>query len=154
MADHYLGNPKLKKANVPMEFTPDQIEEIGRAARDIEYFCEKYVKIVSIDEGLVPYEPYDYQKEIMHKVQDNRFVICKMPRQTGKTTTMAAVILHFALFNPDFNTAILANKAATAREILGRIQLAYEGLPWFLQQGIVEWNKGNIELENGSKIFA
>jgi len=154
MADHYLGNPKLKKANVEMEFTPDQIQEIGKCARDIEYFCEQYMKIVSIDEGLIAYEPYDYQKEIMHKVQDNRFVICKMPRQTGKTTTMAAVILHFALFNPDFNIAILANKATTAREILGRIQLAYEALPWFLQQGIVEWNKGNIELENGSKVFA
>jgi hypothetical protein len=154
MADHYLGNPKLKKANVVMDFTPENIEEIGKCARDIEYFCETYMKIVSIDEGLIPYEPYDYQKEIMHKVQDNRFVICKMPRQTGKTTTMAAVILHFALFNPDFNIAILANKATTAREILGRIQLAYEALPWWLQQGIVEWNKGNIELENGSKIFA
>lgn len=154
MADHYLGNPKLKKANVVMDFTPDNIEEIGKCARDIEYFCATYMKIVSIDEGLIPYEPYDYQKEIMHKVQDNRFVICKMPRQTGKTTTMAAVILHFALFNPDFNIAILANKATTAREILGRIQLAYEALPWWLQQGIVEWNKGNIELENGSKIFA
>ena len=154
MADHYLGNPKLKKANVQMEFTPEQIAEIGHCARDIEYFCETYMKIVSIDEGLIPYEPYDYQKEIMHKVQDNRFVICKMPRQTGKTTTMAAVIMHFALFNPDFNIAILANKATTAREILSRIQLAYEYLPWYLQQGIVEWNKGNIELENGSKIFA
>ena len=154
MADHYLGNPKLKKANVEMEFTPDQIQEIGKCARDIEYFCEQYMKIVSIDEGLIAYEPYDYQKEIMHKVQDNRFVICKMPRQTGKTTTMAAVILHFALFNPDFNIAILANKAATSREILSRLQLAYENLPWFLQQGIVEWNKGNIELENGSKVFA
>ena len=90
----------------------------------------------------------------MHEVNDNRFVICKMPRQTGKTTTMVAIMLHYALFNPDFNISILANKAATAREILGRLQLAYENLPWFLQQGIVEWNKGNIVLENGSKIFA
>ena len=90
----------------------------------------------------------------MHSVNENRFVICKMPRQTGKTTTMVAVMLHYALFNPDFNIAILANKAATAREILGRLQLAYENLPWFLQQGIVEWNKGSIILENGSKIFA
>jgi hypothetical protein len=154
MADHYLGNPKLKKANVQASYTPEQIGEIGRCARDIEYFCETYMKIVNIDEGLINYEPYDYQKEIMHKVHDNRFVICKMPRQTGKTTTMAAVIMHFALFNDDFNIAILANKASTAREILSRIQLAYEYLPWWLQQGIVEWNKGNIELENGSKIFA
>ena len=102
----------------------------------------------------MPYEPYDYQKQIMHEVAANRFVICKMPRQTGKTTTMVAIMLHYALFNPDFNIAVLANKAATAREILGRLQLAYENLPWFLQQGIVEWNKGNIVLENGSKIFA
>jgi len=154
MADHYLGNPKLKKANIEIDFTQEEIQEVVRCSEDIEYFCTEYMKIVNIDEGLVPYIPYDYQKNIMYKVQGNRFVICKMPRQTGKTTTMAAIILHFAIFNPDFNIAILANKAATAREILSRIQLAYENLPWFLQQGIVEWNKGNIELENGSKIFA
>lgn len=154
MADHYLGNPKLKKANIEFDFTEDQIREVVKCSEDIEYFCETYMKIVNIDEGLVPYLPYDYQKNIMSKVQGNRFVICKMPRQTGKTTTMAAIIMHYAIFNPDFNIAILANKAATAREILSRIQLAYENLPWFLQQGIVEWNKGNIELENGSKIFA
>lgn len=154
MADHYLGNPKLKKANIEIDFTEEEIREVVKCSEDIEYFCTEYMKIVSLDEGLVPYYPYDYQKNIMHAVQGNRFVICKMPRQTGKTTTMAAIILHFAIFNPDFNIAILANKAATAREILSRIQLAYENLPWFLQQGVVEWNKGNIELENGSKIFA
>jgi len=154
MADHYLGNPKLKKANIQIDFSQEEIEEIVKCSKDVVYFCEKYIKIVNIDEGLIPYEPYDYQKEIMHTVDDNRFVICKMPRQTGKTTTMVAIMMHYALFNPDFNVAILANKAATSREILSRLQLAYENLPWFLQQGVVEWNKGNIELENGSKIFA
>ena len=152
--NHYLGNPKLKKANIQIDFSQEEIQEVVRCSKDIVYFCETYQKIISIDEGLMPFEPYDYQKEIMHSVNENRFVICKMPRQTGKTTTMVAVMLHYALFNPDFNIAILANKAATAREILGRLQLAYENLPWFLQQGIVEWNKGSIILENGSKILA
>jgi len=152
--NHYLGNPKLKKANIQIDFSQEEIQEVVRCSKDIVYFCEKYQKIISIDEGLMPFEPYDYQKNIMHTVNENRFVICKMPRQTGKTTTMVAVMLHYALFNPDFNIAILANKAATAREILGRLQLAYENLPWFLQQGVVEWNKGSIILENGSKIFA
>ena len=152
--NHYLGNPKLKKANITIDFSKEEIQEVVKCSKDIIYFCEKYLKIINIDEGLMPYVPYDYQKQIMHEVNDNRFVICKMPRQTGKTTTMVAIMLHYALFNPDFNIAILANKSATAREILGRLQLAYENLPWFLQQGIVEWNKGNIVLENGSKIFA
>lgn len=154
MTNHYLGNPKLKKANVQIDFTEEEISEIVKCSSDIEYFCEKYVKIVNIDHGLIPYVPYKYQKNIMKSVQKNRFVICKMPRQSGKTTTIASIITHFAIFNPEFSIAILANKAATAREILSRIQLAYENLPWFLQQGVVEWNKGNIELENGSKILA
>jgi len=154
MADHYLGNPKLKKANIQIDFSEEEIREITKCSKDVVYFCEKYIKIVNIDEGLIPYEPYNYQKEIMRTVDGNRFVICKMPRQTGKTTTMVAIMMHYAMFNPDFNIAILANKAATSREILSRLQLAYENLPWFLQQGVVEWNKGNIELENGSKIFA
>jgi|TARA_R110002073_G_scaffold1678_10_gene11836 hypothetical protein len=112
------------------------------------------MKIVNIDEGIVPLELYDFQRDIMESVVRNRFSICKMPRQSGKTTTMVAVILWFVLFNESFNCAILANKAGTAREILGRLQMAYEWLPNWLQQGIVEWNKGSMELENGSKIMA
>ena len=150
----YLGNPRLKKAGVQLEYSKEQIEEIVRCSQDVEYFCAKYMKIVHIDEGVIPLELYDFQKEIIKSVVSNRFSICKMPRQSGKTTTMAAVILWFCLFNESFNCAILANKASTAREILSRIQMAYEWLPPFLQQGIVEWNKGNIELENGSKILA
>ena len=111
MADHYLGNPKLKKANITIDFSQEEIQEIVKCNKDVVYFCEKYIKIVSIDEGLMPYQPYGYQKNIMRTVDENRFVICKMPRQTGKTTTMVAVMMDYALFNPDFNIAILANKA-------------------------------------------
>jgi hypothetical protein len=150
----YLGNPRLKKANVKLDYTKDQVEELAKCARDVLYFCNKYMKIVNVDEGLMNFETYDFQDNIIKSVQSNRFTICKMPRQSGKTTVMTALILHFALFNESFNVAVLANKAATAREILHRIQLGFEHLPFWMQQGIVEWNKGNIELENGSKILA
>ena len=97
---------------------------------------------------------YDFQRDIINKVHNNRFVIAKLPRQSGKSTTIIAYLLHFVLFNPSVNVAILANKLATARELLGRLKLAYEHLPKWMQQGVMEWNKGSIELENGSKILA
>ena len=152
--DIYLGNPRLKKANVTLDYTKEQITELARCAKDIKYFCNNYMKIVNVDEGLINFASYSFQDKIIDSVQKNRFTICKMPRQSGKTTVMTALILHFALFNESFNVAVLANKAATAREILHRIQLAFEYLPNWMQQGIVEWNKGNLELENGSKILA
>lgn len=150
----YLGNARLKKAGITIDYTEEQITEIVRCSKDIDYFCKHYMKIVSVDEGVIPLELYDFQKDIMQSVVENRFSICKMPRQSGKTTTMVAVILWFVLFNESFNCAILANKASTAREILSRLQMAYEWLPPWLQQGLVEWNKGSLELENGSKILA
>ena len=152
--NYYLGNPKLKKANVQLAYSDEQLSELGLVSQNIDHFCQNYVKITSIDEGLINFAAYPYQYKIMDTVIRNRFTICKMPRQSGKTTTMAALILWFALFNNDFNIAILANKASMSREILARIKLAYENLPFFIQQGVVEWNKGNIELENGSKIIA
>lgn len=152
--DIYLGNPRLKKANVSLAYTKKQITELAKCANDINYFCNNYMKIVNVDKGLMNFQTYPFQSKIINSVQKNRFTICKMPRQSGKTTVMTALILHFALFNESFNVAVLANKAATAREILHRIQLAFEYLPHWMQQGIVEWNKGNLELENGSKILA
>ena len=153
-SEAYLGNGKLKKAGVQIDYTEEQLKELVKCSEDIQYFCKTYMKIVNIDEGIVPLDLYPFQFDIMQSVIQNRFSICKMPRQSGKTTTMVAVILWFVLFNESFNCAILANKASTAREILGRLQMAYEWLPPWLQQGIVEWNKGSLELENGSKILA
>jgi hypothetical protein len=150
----YLGNPNLKKVNVPVEFTQEQIQEFDRCSKDPLYFIQNYVKIVSLDDGLVPFKMYGFQKEIVGTIHNNRFTICKLPRQSGKSTTIVSYLLHYALFNPNCNIAILANKSSTARDILGRLQLAYENIPKFLQQGVLNWNKGNIELENGSKIVA
>jgi len=150
----YLGNPNLKKANVAQEWTREEIEEYAKCMKDPIYFIKTYIKIVSLDEGLVPFEMYDFQKEMVGTFHNNRFTICKLPRQSGKSTTIIAYLLHYVLFNPTVNVAILANKAATARDLLGRLQLAYEHLPKWLQQGVMSWNKGSLELENGSKILA
>ena len=150
----YLGNPNLKKANVSQEWTEKEIKEYGRCMKDPIYFIKTYIRIVSLDEGLVPFEMYDFQKEMVGTFHSNRFTICKLPRQSGKSTTIIAYLLHYVLFNPSVNVAILANKAATARDLLGRLQLAYEHLPKWLQQGVMSWNKGSLELENGSKILA
>jgi len=152
--DHYLGNPLLKKSNVPVEWTKKQILEYQKCMENPTYFIKNYIKIVSLDEGLVPFKMYDFQEDIIDTIHNDRFTICKMPRQSGKSTTMVSYILHYVLFNPNMNVAILANKAATARDILGRLQLAYENLPKWLQQGVVSWNKGSVDLENGSRVVA
>jgi len=152
--DAYLGNQNLKRSNVKHNWAPGEIQEWMKCAQDPEYFIEKYIKIVNIDKGLINFDLYDYQKDIVKLSVDERFVICKMPRQCGKTTTVVGIMLWYILFHENYSIAILAHKLAQAREILSRIQLAYEHLPKWLQQGIVEWNKGNIELENGSKILA
>ena len=154
MEQNYLGNPNLKKANVQQEWTKEELQEYKRCMDDPQYFVENYIMIVSLDEGLVPFKLYDFQKEMVGTFHNNRFTICKLPRQSGKSTTIIAYLLHYVLFNPSVNVAILANKAATARDLLGRLQLAYEHLPKWLQQGVMSWNKGSLELENGSKILA
>ena len=121
---------------------------------DPAHFIENYIKIVSIDEGLVPFALYPFQRDMVQTFHTNRFSICKLPRQSGKSTTIISYLLHYCLFNSSVNVAILANKAAVARDLLGRLQLAYEHLPKWLQQGVMTWNKGSLELENGSKILA
>ena len=150
----YLGNPNLKKANVATNFTPKQVQEFIKCSKDPVYFIKKYIKIVSLDEGVIPFDLYDFQEEMVNRFHNNRFNIAKLPRQSGKSTVVTSYLLWYVIFNGNVNVAILANKAATAREMLGRLQLSYENLPKWLQQGIVGWNKGSLELENGSKILA
>ena len=152
--DVYLGNPNLKKAGTPIQFTQEQINEWIKCKQDPIYFAMNYIQIISLDEGLVPFKMYDFQKEILRDFHENRFNIAKLPRQTGKSTTVVAYLLYYAIFYDSVNIGILANKASTARELLGRLQLAYENLPKWMQHGILVWNKGNVELENGSKILA
>ena len=154
MSEIYLGNPNLKKANTQIEFTKENVAEYLKCKDNPVYFAMNYVKIVTLDEGLKSFEPYDFQEKLINNFHDNRFNICKMPRQTGKSTTVISYLLHYVVFNDSVNVGILANKAATARELLGRLQTAYENLPKWMQQGILSWNRGSLELENGSKILA
>ena len=151
---NYLGNQNLKRSGVNIGWDAEQIQEYIKCSEDPVYFIKTYIKIVNIDQGLVPFDIWPFQEEMVRVAINNRFVICKMPRQVGKTTTVAALLLWYVLFTDTFKVAILANKEKQSREILSRIQLAFEHLPRWLQQGVVQWNKGNIELENGSKILA
>lgn len=150
----YNGNPLLKKARKQINWTPEMLQEFVKCANDPIYFAEKYIQIVHVDKGLIPIRLYDYQKEIILKLTNNRRVTVVTSRQAGKTTTAAAIILHYILFNDHKTVALLANKGDAAREILDRIKLSYESLPDWLQQGVVEWNKGSIEIENGCKVIA
>ena len=150
----YLGNPKLKRSGVQVEYTNEQLIEITRCIKDPVYFIKNYVKIVNVDLGLIPFDMWDFQVEMVRGFHSQRFSIAKMPRQVGKTTTTAGYMLWAVLFSDDYKIAILANKGDLARDILGRIKYSYEYLPLWMQQGIMEWNKGNIVLENGSEISA
>jgi len=154
MDSGYLGNQHLKRSGTEIEWTPELIKEYIKCKDDPVYFAKNYIKIVHVDKGLVPFDMYDYQSEIVESITNNRRVAVLTARQSGKTTTAVAVILHYVLFNKHKTAAILANKGDSAREVLGRIQLAYEALPKWLQQGIEEWNKGSVALENGCKIYA
>lgn len=149
----YNSNQQLKAANVQINFTEDQVKEYLKCAQDPIYFIENYCKIVSLDHGLVPFKLYECQREKVKIIHENRKVILMEGRQQGKTTTSAAYILWYTLFQDNKTVAILANKATAAREVLNRYQLMYEHLPQWLQQGVTTWNKGDIELENGSKVF-
>ena len=149
----YRDNPLLKRVGIQQSYTQEQFDEYVRCAKDPIYFT-KYIKIITLDEGLVPFDMYDFQKDMIRTFHDNRFSIVKCPRQVGKTTTAVAYLLWTVLFKDSQSIAVLANRGGTARGILSKLQLAYENLPMWLQQGVVEWNKGRIELENGSVIVA
>lgn len=150
----YQNNPNLPREDYIHSFSQHEKDEFIKCVNDPIYFATKYMKIVNVDHGLMPFKMWDFQKDMLSTFHDNRFSICKLPRQVGKTTTSVAYLLHYILFNEMATVAILANKSATAREIMGRLQLAFEYLPRFLQQGVKEWNKGSIELANGSRCIA
>tara|TARA_R100001377_G_scaffold35821_1_gene19835 strand:+ start:6811 stop:8466 length:1656 start_codon:yes stop_codon:yes gene_type:complete len=154
IADGYMGNIRLKRVGVELNYTEEQVAELVKCSKDPVYFIKTYVQIVNVDKGLVPFDMWPFQEDMVRSFHANRFNIAKMPRQCGKTTTSVGYMLWCVLFQEEYTVGILANKGSLAREILGRLQKAYEYLPLWLQQGIVVWNKGNLELENGSKIFA
>jgi hypothetical protein len=150
----YRNNPKLKPPGVEMQYTKEELEEYVKCANDPVYFCEKYIKVKTLDKGVVPFKLYAYQKKFINELHKNRFVISKWPRQCGKSTCVTSYICHYVTFNQSVNVAILANRLKTAKEeLFSKLQLAYENLPHFLQQGVLEWNKTSFKLENGSRVM-
>ena len=150
----YKQNPLLKQRGVQIDFTKEQVKEIIRCSKDPEYFLTQYIKVISLDDGIVPFHPYPFQQKLVHSFHNRRFTICKLPRQSGKSVTVTAYLIHQAIFRDNINIAILANKRETSFELMAKLQTSYENLPKWLQQGVLAWNKGSIELENGSRITA
>jgi len=150
----YRNNLKLKLPGDQLNYTEQELKEYVRCANDPVYFCKKYIKVKTLDKGIVPFQLYDYQKKFIKNIHDSRFVISKWPRQCGKSTCVTSYICHYVTFNQSVNVAILANRLKTAKEeLFSKLQLAYENLPHFLQQGVVEWNKTSFKLENGSRVM-
>jgi len=150
----YLGNPQVKRDGVETQFTKEEVLEYAKCMKDPSYFARTYVKVISLDSGLVPFDLYPYQEKMFHHFNDNRFSIVLACRQSGKSISSVVYLLWYACFHPEKNIAVLANKGATAREMLARVTLALENLPFFLQPGCKALNKGSIEFSNNSKIMA
>lgn len=150
----YSTNPNVKKPGIKWEYTQEQFDEYVKCIKDPIYFIRNYVKIISLDKGIIPFEMWDWQEDLIRAYSEERFVITKIGRQSGKTQTTSAYLLWCVLFNPNYTSMILANKHSTAIEIVERVKLSYEMLPLWLQQGVTSWNRTSIELENGSRILS
>ena len=152
--EHYLGNINVKRDGVQQQWVEHEVVEYAKCMSDPSYFARKYVKIISLDEGLVNFNLYPYQEQMFNHFNDNRFSIVLACRQSGKSISSVVYLLWYAIFHPEKTIAVLANKGATAREMLQRVTLALEHLPFFLQPGCRALNKGSIEFSNNSRIVA
>ena len=150
----YQYNSLVKKDGVIQDWNKEDILEYKKCMGDAAYFAEKYVKIISLDRGLVPFNLYPYQRRMFQYFNNNRFNVVLACRQSGKSISSVAYLLWYAIFHPEKTIAVLANKGSTSREMLGRITLMLENLPFFLQPGCKTLNKGSIEFSNNSRIVA
>jgi hypothetical protein len=153
----FQGNEKIKPVGVKVSLTMEQIKEYIKCQEDVIYFMSNYAWVFKPGSGNIKFQPYDYQKKFARMIVDNRFVISKFPRQAGKSTTTALVIVWMLMFSdPDKPVKIMiaAHKSAAASEIMARIKMTVENTPLWMQQGIVTWNAQSIQLENGSRVNA
>ena len=152
--NHYLGNPHVKKDGVEEDWNPEKVQEYAKCMANPAYFARAYVKVINLNDGLVPFDLYPYQEQMFKHFEDNRFNVVLACRQSGKSISSVAYLLWYALFHPEQTIAVLANRGATSREMLGRITLMLENLPFWLQPGCKSLNKGTIDLSNNSRILA
>ena len=154
LSQSYLGNPNVKRDGVQQAWTPDLLKEYKKCMTDAVYFARNYVKVIALDKGLVNFDLYPYQEQMFKHFEEHRFNVVLACRQSGKSISACAYLLWFVLFNSEKTVAILANKGATAREMLARITLMLENIPFFLQPGSKALNKGSLEFSNNSRIVA
>lgn len=150
----YRGSQRLKRVNVPVSYDEEQIREFEKCALDPIYFIRNYIQIINVDLGLIPFNLYPYQEEMVDIVTNNRFSIFKLPRQSGKSTLLASILVWYILFHENYSVLVLAHKGDNAKDIMQRVKLAYENVPQWMQQGIVKWDVLSVFVENGSKIVA
>lgn len=136
------------------QLSQEHFEELQKCKDDPVYFINNYVKTVTFDKGLTDFKLYPYQEDLINKYHNNRFNICKSPRQAGKTLTGIGFLLWYATFNDNVSIALCAGRVATARSILEKLQDAYDSLPNWLKMGVTKRNKSELELQNGSRIIA
>lgn len=150
----YLGNPNVKRDGVEQTFTQEEFQEYLKCMNDPAYFARKYVKVINLDRGLVPFDLYPYQERMFTHFNENRYSIVLACRQSGKSISSVVYLLWYAIFKPEQTIAVLANKGSTSQEMLSRVTLALENLPFFLQPGCKALNKRSIEFSNNSRIIA
>ena len=150
----HRGNPSLKRSNVKIEWSKEQVQEFIKCSNDPIYFIEKYMKIITSDEGLVTIKLWDYQRDMVNSMHDNRYTIIATSRRAGKSVATCSYILWYIIFHREKSVAILSDKGDTSIEILSKVQLAYQNLPKWLQHGVTEWHKKSFVLENNSRVLA
>ena len=151
---NYLGNPNVRGADVEHPWTKEELKEYKKCLDDPKYFAKKYCKVIHLDKGLIPFDLYPYQEKMFDSFTEHRFNIVLACRQSGKSIAVVAYLLWYAIFKGEQVVGVLANKNAIAREMLARITLMLENLPFFLQPGCTALNKGSIGFSNNSRIIA
>ena len=151
---NYLGNPNVRGADVEHAWTKKELVEYKKCLDSPQYFAKKYCKVIHLDKGLIPFKLYPYQEKMFESFQEHRFNIVLACRQSGKSIAVVAYLLWYVIFKGEQVVGVLANKNAIAREMLSRITLMLENLPFFLQPGCTTLNKGSIGFSNNSRIIA
>ena len=150
----YRKDPCLHRPEIKLPLTKEHVTEIAKCMKDPIYFIERYCYINDANLGRTIIKLYPWQKKLINMLQDNKYNILLLPRQSGKSLTLALFITWYSCFYRDKLSAIMANKGPTAREIFSRVMLAYRGLPHFLKGGVYHFTKSVIQLDNGSSIMA
>lgn len=154
MVSHTIDASLVKRGHTKNTYDVYKLRELKRCIKDPVYFLENYMKIQHPVKGAMSFKPYDFQRELIEIYAFQRSSIAMLPRQSGKTTCAAGFLLWRAMFTPDSTILVAAHQYSGASEIMQRVRYAYEEFPDFLRAGVMEYNKGTITFDNGSRIIS